>query len=429
MSLNPSGQNFIPTSSSAAAAISEHNFNGHDASRNAGGIRVDAALLCFLALCLIVFVAVHQHLESRFDFGVFYFAANMVLDGSRHALYDIAAQREFQALFHRPPETLFRNPPIALVPIVVLARLPMIVAYSIWTAMSLALLVLSLKILEGETRIRLGNWPILASLAYAPVMACLLHGQFSLLVLASYAMCYAQWRRGRLFPGGVILAIATIKFQLVLGFVAVLVLKRKWRELCGFATGSAMLLAASIAITGVHSLLSYPRFVMHSDTPIAESPNMANWQGFLWLFGEGRLWLIVLSVITVLWAARSWTNLDRGFCAAMLAAMLVSYHLTVQDLSLMLVPFYLCAKAGVRLPEWRVPWIAAFSVLGTTMMACFKLPLALLAVPTCLVLWLVGLDLHWRRYFLVDKGGQVSSKSLAALRRAWARSYLADEID
>lgn len=403
MSLNRSNQagqsdqGPIPRSPSAAALVNEYHV-----STTAGGIRLDAGLLCFLVLCLIVFATVHQRLERRFDFGVFYFAANMVVDGSRHALYDVAAQRKFQALFHRPPETLFRNPPVALVPIIALARLPMAVAFGIWTAISMALLVLSLKILEGETRIQLGNWPILASLAYAPVMACLLHGQLSLLVLACYALCYAQWRRGRLFLGGLILAIATIKYQVVIGFVAVLLLKRKWRELGGFATGSGILLAVSTAITGVRSMMSYPSFALHSELPTAESPRMANWQGFLWLCGEGRVWLIVVSVITVLWAARSWTNLDRGFCASMLAAVLVSYHLTVQDLSLMLVPFYLCAKAGVSLPEWRVPWAAACSVLSTTMMACFSLPLALLALPICLVLWLTGIDLPWRRYFLVE---------------------------
>jgi hypothetical protein len=397
MSLNRSNQLSIPRSPSAPALVNEYH-----ALTTAGGIRLDAGLLCFLALCLVVFVAVHQRLERGFDFGVFYFAANMVLDGSRHALYDIAAQHRFQALFDRPPETLFRNPPVALVPIIALAKLPMTVAFALWTAISMALLVLSLKILEGETGIRLGNWPILASLAYVPVMACLLHGQFSLLVLACYAVCYAQWRRGRLFLGGMILAIVTIKYQLVTGFVVVLLFKRKWRELAGFTAGSTLLLAASTAIVGVRSMMSYPSFALHSDLPTSESPRMANWQGFLWLLGEGRVWLIVLSVITVLWAVRSWTNLDRGFCASMLAAMLVSYHLTAQDLSLMLVPFYLCAKAGVRLPEWRIPWVAACSVLGTTMIAGFGLPFALLALPICLVLWLTGIDLHWRRYFLVE---------------------------
>jgi hypothetical protein len=118
-----SDQKSRPRSPSAAAMVNEYH-----ASTTAGGIRIDAGLLCFLALCLIVFATVHQGLERRFDFGVFYFAANMVVDGSRHALYDIAAQRKFQALFHRPPETLFRNPPVALLPIIALARLPMAVA-------------------------------------------------------------------------------------------------------------------------------------------------------------------------------------------------------------------------------------------------------------------------------------------------------------
>lgn len=419
MSLNRSNQRSRPESLSAAALV-----NKSHASKTAAGIHVDAGLLCFLALCLIIFVAAHQRAESRFDFGVFYFAANMVVDGSRHALYDVAAQHKFQALFDRPPETLFRNPPVALLPIIVLAKLPMGVAYAIWTAISMALLVASLKILESETGIRLGNWPLLASLAYAPVMACLLHGQFSLLALACYALCYGQWRRGRLFLGGMILAVVTIKYQLVMGFVAVLLLKRKWRELGGFVSGSVLIVLVSVGMTGMQSMMSYPGFILHSEGLIPELPRMANWQGLLWLCGEGHVWLIALSAITVLWAARSWTNLDRGFCAAMLAAMLVSYHMTVQDLSLMLVPFYLCAKAGVSLPEWRAAWVAACSVLGTTMMACFGLPFALLALPICLVLWLTGIDLQWRRYLLVE-----IAPGLSALRhRSGAPSKLSSTL-
>jgi hypothetical protein len=354
-------------------------------------MHLDSSLLIFLTLVLTIFVVVHHHLDARFDFGVFYYAAHMVLDGSRHALYDFGAQHVFQAHFHRPPETLFRNPPVTLIPILIIAKLPMLVAFSVWTALEMALLILSLKRLEIETKISYGNWPILLSLAYVPVMGCMLHGQFSILILASYVFAYSQWRRGRRFIGGAILSIATLKFQLVIGFIAVLLLKRKWRELGGFATGSAVLLILSAFITGIPALLTYPKFVLHSDSPISELNRYANWQGLLSLFGQNHLWLaVLLSIVTVLWAAWTWENdLDRGFCAAILASMLVTYHFTPQDLALSLIPFYLCAKTGL-LPQSRIPLFVFLSLLVTTMMVADDIPLALLSIPLIVALWWVG---------------------------------------
>lgn len=61
------------------------------------------------------------------------------------------------------------------------------------------------------------------------------------------------------------LAIATFKFQLVLGFIALLLLKRKWRELLGFASGSAVLVGFSVLMTGVPTLLRCPIFARQSE--------------------------------------------------------------------------------------------------------------------------------------------------------------------
>jgi hypothetical protein len=344
-------------------------------------LQLNGGLIVFLSLVLLVFLAIHLRLDNRYDFGIFYYAAHMVLDGSRHALYDLGAQHAFQIQYHRPPDTLFRNPPFALIPILPLAKLPMVVAFSVWTAVSFALLFLSLKVLQDETDVFYGNWPVLLSLAFAPVLGAFLHGQFSLVIVAAYSVAYALWRRGRLTLGGAVLAIATIKFQLVIGFIAVLALKRKERELAGFAMGSALFLALSIWITGIPSLLAYPRFVLHSDTPLSELSHMANWQGFLSVLDLNHLALVVpLSVATVLWAAWAWKDLDRGFAAATLAAMLVSFHLTPQDVSLAIVPFYLCVRAGI-LPRPRVPAFVFLAIAGTMAIVIFQVPLAFLAVP------------------------------------------------
>lgn len=354
-------------------------------------LRMDRPLIVSLSILVAVFTACHHHLDAQYDFGVFYYAGHMVLDGSRHLLYNLDAQRVFQLRFHRPPETLFRNPPAALLLILPLVKLPILAAYVVWTILEVGLLFICLRRLEIETSIHYGNWPILLALIYVPVMACLLHGQFSILMLAAFVFAYSLWKKDWRFSGGLVLAIVTLKFQLIIGFIAILLLKRKWRELAGFACGSSVLLALSIFITGIPALLAYPHFVLHSDSPISELYLYANWQGFLSLFGQNYPWLVtLLSLVTVLWAAWVWKDdLDRGFCAAILASMLVSYHFTPQDLTLSVLPFYLCVNAGV-LPRSRIFVCGLVCLLIPGIMIAIDIPLALLLIPIVATLWWVG---------------------------------------
>lgn len=366
-----------------------HEADDQAASDRIAGLHVDLPLVLVLMFVLALFTALHFHLDRQYDFGTFYYAAHMVMDGARHSLYDAAAQHAFQAQYHRPPDMLFRNPPYALLPLLPLTKLPIVAAFVLWTAGSLVLLYVSLKILEIECGVRYGNWPILLSFCFAPVLGNFLHGQFSMATLACFAATHSLWRRGRAFGGGLLLSVATIKYQLLFGVVAVLLLKRKVKELSGFALGCVVLLGLADWMVGFRSLLAYPNFALHADLPISELSHLGNWRGCLSLVALNHLWILLpLSVATVIWAARMWTEFDRGFAAATLAAMLVSYHLAPQDLSLMLVPFYLFAKTGL-LPPNRVPVVALIAVAGMFAMVNLSIPLALMALPIAgALLWM-----------------------------------------
>ncbi|MGB7984993.1 MAG: glycosyltransferase family 87 protein [Terracidiphilus sp.] len=354
-------------------------------------IHLDAGLFIAMAVALAGYVVIHRPNVARCDFGNFYFAARMVLDGARHALYDLDTQRIFQARFHPGTTLPFRNPPFALLPILCLAKLPELTAYTIWIAASFALLYQSFKVLAVETGVFFENWPILLTLLYMPLISCMLHGQYSCVVLACYVLAYAQWKKGRAFVGGAILSIATLKFQLVLGMVAVLVLRRKWREIAGFVSGCAVLLIISAWITGVRELLAYPNFLLHNELGLAdEFSTMANWKGLLTICGAYSVPLeLTLSVATILWAAWVWKDLDRGFAAAVLAAMLVSHHLTVSDLTLTILPVYLGVKA-VALPRRFIIGIALFLCFLPWALAFMHAPFALLGIPSIVALCWLG---------------------------------------
>jgi hypothetical protein len=354
-------------------------------------IHLSSGLIATLAVSLIVFVVVHRPNAVRFDFGIFYSAAQMVLDGARHALYDLDAQRTFLARFHPESNLPYRNPPFALLPILCLAKLPELAAYTIWISASLALLYLSFKVLAVETGVFFENWPILLSLLYLPLISCMLHGQYSCVVLVCYVFAYAQWKKGRTFVGGAILSIATLKFQLVVGFVAVLVLKRKWREIAGFVSGCAVLFIISAWITGFHELLAYPNFLLHNEPSLSnEFRTMANWKGLLTIFGIYSMPLeLALSATTVIWAAWTWKDLDRGFAAAVLAAMLVSNHLCLQDVTLTILPVYLGVKAAA-LPRRFIAGVALFLCFLPWALVFMNAPFALLGVPSIMALCWLG---------------------------------------
>lgn len=351
-------------------------------------IKINAGLVLVVAVLVPIFLGVHQHLEPQFDFGIFYYAAHMITDGDRHNLYNFAVQHLYQIRFHRPPDTLFRNPPFALLPLLPLTILPAPAAFAVWTAISIIVFIINLKVLERGTGLRYGNWPVLLGLLFVPVFDSLIHGQFSLLIVLFYALAYALWKKGNLFLAGLILSLALLKFQLVVGFATILLLKRKWKALGGFTTGAALLGLLSLAIVGVKGIEAYPHFVMHANPIVNELPHKANWQGLLSLIGQNdTVWVLLLSVATLLWAARAWTSVDRGFCAGVLAAMLASYHLTPEDISLAIIPFYLAIASGV-IPRQRAPLAAAVGI-GILMLFVFTgIPMALFClVLACALVW------------------------------------------
>jgi len=312
-------------------------------------IRIDAGLIVFLAAVVTVVTLVHRAADNRFDFGAFYYGTRMVWDGARTLLYDFDVQRLFQIRYGRTADLWFISPPIVLVPFLPLVLLPIGAAYVIWTGISVGLLVSAIKSITERLGLFYANWPIVLSLAFLPVASNLAHGQLSIVVLFAYVECYLLWRSGRRFAGGMWLALVLVKFQLLAGFLCVLLLKRKWRELMGFACAGVPLALLSWAIVGTHGLLAYPAFVLNSESRgISTSTlKMANLRGLvrLLLGDNGHVALVIaLSLIVLVAAAKGWTALDVGFATALTATMLVSYHFNPQDLSLSLIPLFLIAS-------------------------------------------------------------------------------------
>jgi glycosyl transferase family 87 len=188
-------------------------------------------------------------------------------------------------------------------------------------------------------------------LTFAPATTCLLLGQDSMLMLLVYTLVFVLLRGGAEFRAGCVLGCGLFKFQLIVPFVLILLLRRKWPAAWGFTAVGSLLILASIGVSGIPVLAAYPRFLLFESRyqQIAGfAPEyMPNVRGALHLlidrrFGSPAFGILValLSGLALWLAAKNWRDEQLGlsFSAAIFATLLASYHLYNYDLTLLLLP-------------------------------------------------------------------------------------------
>jgi hypothetical protein len=310
--------------------------------------------------------------KDSLDFSEFYAAAQMVREGHGKSLYDLTLQAQFQsklaevhAYYLRPSfETLLFLP---------FTYVSYRTAYTLWTVINLALLVLVVSLIEPRTKVSLAvsqyariradaGLVLVIFLTFAPTTTCLLIGQDSILILLVYTIVFVMLRLGSDFRAGCILACGLFKFHLIIPFVIILLLRRRWPALQGFAAVGSLLILITIAISGVSVLREYPRVLLFDTSHrqiMGFNPEFTpNIRGFLYLLERGRSsyvfsWLTaVFSVLGLWWASKNWRD-DRfewSFSASLLATLLASYHLYNYDLTLLLLPVAIvCGNLAVHM--------------------------------------------------------------------------------
>lgn len=336
-------------------------------------------LRMFLVLALALMLGMHawefytlrgQIRQGYPDFTAMYAAGRCVLSGLGSRIYDQQVQARLQQQFasqvkNRLGPLPFTHPPFEAALFAPLGLVSYTTAYWLWNAFSLLALLAFLYLLRPHLP-ALRGWskalPVLAGLAFFPVFVCLLQGQDSLLLLLLLGLAFVALKRGREFLAGVCLALALFRFQLVLPLLAVLLLRRKWKVLPGFAAVAAALAGVSAAVVGWQQTWNYPRTVLQlsrAQAAGAMNPtNMPNLRGIVSaLAGEGNaahLLVAVISLALLGWAAWQWTSdpakpgFDLSFALAVVVAIMASFHLMAHDLSLLLLPLLLAADWLLR---------------------------------------------------------------------------------
>lgn len=320
-----------------------------------------------IALQGLVFFRLWPELsQGRSDFVAFYSAGQILRRGLGPDLYNRTLQVRLQSKF--APKLVsdlggpmpYIHPPFEAVLFAPLAALPYASAYAIWGLTStLALLAAIWALRPSLPRLRgwSGALPFLCALGFFPVFWCFLHGQDSTLLFLFFVGAFVTMKQQRDFVAGICFALALIKFQYVLPFMAILLLSRKWHVLTGFGLTAAALTVASATIVGWGETLQYPHMLLllSATNLTMSSMNMPNLRGFLEnLLGSGVLanWILALVSVALIVSVARLCRFDSRqqrfrleFSLAVIVSVLVSYHVQVQDLTLLLFPLLLAGEA------------------------------------------------------------------------------------
>jgi len=212
---------------------------------------------------------------------------------------------------------------------------------------------------------------------FYPVLAAILQGQDSILMLLGFCLAYRCWKHGAGFPAGVLLGLMMFKPQITIPLAAFWLVRYASLAFSGgLAVGIAGSAALSIYVSGWSAVLSFGR-VLKLTTAATLAPNsgpvlgvaptaMPNLKGLISGMTLNRLpasatllITLVASVgiaIAVMRSLRtSKPSAEVAFSVALTAALLLSYYLHLQDFALLLLPLGFLAgqrKRNLALASW-----------------------------------------------------------------------------
>jgi hypothetical protein len=313
------------------------------------------------------------------DFGFYLAQANVLAHGDHSGIYSLEAAapyRDALALYSNPPGVPLPPGPVPYPAIFAWLISPLTlvsppIAFAVWTVINAAAaLVLAWRVgsMFSPDRRLLAASMLLVSTA---LMFSLWFGQVQIFLAVAIGEAFIALRRSRDFSAGLWLAVLVLKPQYLLLMVPILIWKRRWRAVAGFAVGGAAIALASVAVAGPVALTGYGTMLIEQATSssgalfTAVAPElMVNWRALvlsapLDLGEQARLAITVLlsgvTIAAVVAALRGpWEPARPRFAGQMtlliVGSILVAYHSHIHGVSMVAVPLaaFLAAEPGRR---------------------------------------------------------------------------------
>ena len=341
-------------------------------------IRIAIVFTAAVLLTVVFLKAANPDVRGS-SFMAMYAAGRIVRVGHGSRLYDLAEQtRAEDAISKRPSLVAIVHPPFEALFFAPLAKLSYTKAYLVWGVINIVLWMLFAYLARSFAPVpRQTLRYMLLCFAFFPLWVILFDGQTTLVLLNLYFLVYLSLKRQNDFRAGAFLGLGLFKFQLVLPFALICLLRGKWRMMAGFAAAALLLGALSIVAVGPSGVISYVTFlesiVRHPADPAhyAILPSyMASVRGILSALLAGHVapaWIHVaiglVSGLLIIFTAEVWRRRERheadsspgmAFAAALAVTLMTAFHLYPYDLSLLL----LATLLTIGSPECsrRKPW-------------------------------------------------------------------------
>jgi len=331
--------------------------------------------MIFLATAILLVAAVfwtgRGPLSEKTDFTFTYLGACLVHQGDGSRLYDLGEQRRVvKSLFKRPNPLIYEHPPFEAAAFAPLAPLPYRTAYLIWGVTNVLIWLLAVYLIRPYASVPRSQPAYLAAwIFFAPLCVALYQGQTSLALLLLYVLTFINLKRGRDLVAGMCLGLGLFKFQFVLPFALIFLLRSKWRFLSGFAISAAMLGGLSFVPCGWRGVLSYLQLLVQisrhpANVSYGSAVDMPTVQGFVYaILGRQASFVVVscivaaISVLLILFAAWRWRQEDRKlqssssselmFAGAVVVSLMTGFHMFTHDFSPLMLAILLVVA---RLP-------------------------------------------------------------------------------
>jgi Glycosyltransferase family 87 len=352
-------------------------------------------------------MAFSRSVNTHFDFRTQYAAGYMVRTGHARQLYDYDETRQIQNQLVSPSD---RTLPFIHLAYEALFYAPFSLftyetAYFLYFGVNVAFLAWAFFLLRPYLSGLAEIWSYLPAaifLCFLPVTMTLLEGQNSILLLVLMIAVMVRLDRGEDLWAGLLLGLASVKFQYVIPVAVLFLICRRWRFLAGFAVSSASVVVISVWLTGVAGFLSYFRllgsmsahFSSQNGMHLGIRPElMPNLRGLVYAISGSSSLTISLVTLFLSAAVLLWTATRRlSFPLALLASLLVSYHETFTDASLLIVPIAVAVTAAVKTRGARSLYIVLLSaviVVAPAVLLLAGVRFYLLAIPivALFILW------------------------------------------
>lgn len=328
------------------------------------------SVVAFVAAATFLLAAVlytsHGRRIEQTDFTLTYMAGRIVHDGRGASLYDVAEQERMRtALFQRANPLVYEHPPFEALMFAPLSTLDYQTAYMVWGLLNATVWLCLPYLLRPYAPVPREPLGYLALwFLFAPLAVALFQGQSSLVLLLLYALCYISLKNQRSFLAGFLLGCGLFKFQFVLPFALIFLLRKQWKFLAGFAFSGVLLGLVSLRAVGWHGIIGYARLLLNvtqhpRNAHMGAAVDMPTLRGFVYALLSGRVapgvlssTVAILSIGVIVFVARRWPPgkdgntdalFDRMFAASIAVSLMTGFHMFTHDFSPLMLAVLLAA--------------------------------------------------------------------------------------